>query len=66
MEAFLWCLSVLMCILGTLGGIWGCLQGGVWGDGIVLNYVLGALGPLGDVLKVFWGCWGRFNWCWGF
>ena len=53
----------------ALIGVGGLLEGGdrvFGGDGIVLNYVLGALGPLGDVLKVFWGCWGRFNWCWGF
>ena len=44
-------------------------EGGVGafgGDGIVLNDVLGALGGLGGLLAVFWGCWGRFNWYWGF
>ena len=69
MEAFSWCLSVLMCILGALRGIGGCLEGGVGAfgcDGIVLNYVLGALGGLRDVSEVFWGCWERFNWWWGF
>ena len=55
MEAFSWCLSVLMCILGALGSIGGCLEGGVGafgGDGIVLNDVLGALGGLGGLLGV--------------
>ena len=46
-----------MCVLGALGGIGGCLQGGVWGDGIVLNDVLGALCGLGGVLEVT-GCFG--------
>ena len=44
-----------MCILGALGSIGGCLEGGVGafgGDGIVLNDVLGALGGLGGLLGV--------------
>ena len=49
-----------MCVLGALGVIGGCLEGGVGafgGDGIVLNGVLGALGVLGGVLEVM-GCFG--------
>ena len=33
------------------------------GDGVVLIDVLCALGDLGGVLGVLWGCWGLFNWC---
>ena len=33
------------------------------GDGVVLNDVLCALGGLGGVLAVLWGCWGLFIWC---
>ena len=42
MEAFLWCWGILMCVLGALGGIGGCLEGGAGafeGDGFVLNDV---------------------------
>ena len=42
MEPFLCCLSVLMCVLGALGGIGRCLEGGAGafeGDGFVLNDV---------------------------
>ena len=56
----MWCLSVLMFVLGALG-----VLGGVWKvvfgrDGIILNDVLGALGGLGGVLEVM-GCFGGFG-----